>query len=937
MATTQTVLIEFQADLSSLQSGIDTLEQMGLVDKAVADQFKKTNTEIKKQGDVLDQTSRKSQLSIASFSKLSDLMKQYPKTGLQRFLLQIGNELAAAGLKADDFKKKIDPKDTTPKIVTLRQELKLLKDQMQAAAVSGGVLGEEYLRLKKRAGELDDTIRDVANDIKNAGSDTRGIDNVVGSISALAGGFSAVQGAAALFGNESEDLQKALLRVNAAMALATGLQQVSNALTKQGSLTRLADAAATGFQVAAQKIYDVTLKGSIISLKAFKIALAATGIGLVIIGILALAEALKATTSDLEEATDAIDDQNRALESSNALLQRQLSIQLALSEQAGKAESDRLRIQGRSLQAQFANIERSNESLAEQRDGLKSTSEAWFKLNEQIEKNNETLRDLGTQVIVTKINLEKQLADEQKAAADKNKELGEKALAESKKRRAAEFDDFKAGVELKLLATEQGSREELELRKKLAQAQLLIDLEGENVTANQRKLLIQQFFKEKLELEKKFNKEVIAQSLADEKNRLSAELENLNLGEEEKLEVKIAFLQIVAAKEIEEADKNAAKIKAINAKLNADIAVAKVESIKKIASDELALSGATGGIARRALDRVAQDERMKADIRINAIRSLAGIETAAIDRQIKANRDASRVIGADQRALEIEYEQLLDKKAEATEAAEKKITDITISEQKKRRDNDIAYTQATIAGLQQIGEILASMQESEQQSTQNRIDLARRQLDDLVKAGAINEREAERRNKKIEAEERAAKQRAAQQQKSIAVFQALLAIPQAFIAGLTAPFPVGGPVYAAILAGLAAAQAATIASRPIPKFASGKKGSYRGVGEVGEIGAELIQRGDGRMEVATRRQLVYLGSQDKVFTAAETKRMLPGVNHEVMRTAGVVQFDYNKLAKAVSNKGNSTTVNIDKEFISESVASGLSRVNYFDRYYNSKG
>ena len=346
MATTQTVIIDFQADYSSLQSGIDVLEQAGVVNKEVADQFKKTNTEINKQGQAFDKAAASANKDVQSFGKLNDLLKQFPKSGLNRFLLQVGNELSSAGLKASDFYNKLDPKDAVTKQSTLRNELKQVKEQMQQAAITGGVLGEEYKRLKARAGELDDTIKDVANDIANAGSDTRGIDNVVGSISALAGGFSAVQGAAALFGNESEDLQKALLKVNAAMALSTGLQQLANATTKQGSLVRLADTAATYGQIAVQKIYTFVTGRATVATTAFKVALAATGIGLVIVGIIALSNALKETTSDLDAATTAIENQNAAIESSNALLQRQLSIQIARAELAGKAESDLTRIRG---------------------------------------------------------------------------------------------------------------------------------------------------------------------------------------------------------------------------------------------------------------------------------------------------------------------------------------------------------------------------------------------------------------------------------------------------------------------------------------------------------------------------------------------------------------------------------------------------------------
>jgi len=956
MASTQTVIIDFQADFSSVQDAVDILEKTGKVDAELAATFRKTNAEINKQGQALDKTSQAANKDVQSFSKLNDLMKQFPKSGMNRFLLQVGNELAAAGVNAKDFYTILDPKDAVTKQTTLRNELKQVKEQMQQAALAGGVLGAEYLRLKERAGKLDDTIKDVSNDIKNAGSDTRGIDNVVGSISALAGGFSAVQGAAALFGNESEDLQKALLKVNAAMALSTGLQQLANATTKQGSLTRLADVSATYAQIAAQKIYTFVTGQSTKATLGFKIALAATGIGAITLLVLTFITALKSQNTVLESTNKLLEDQKRAYDDLSGAIDLSTRNRIAAAQEAGKGEQELTRITEAGIIKRKAALQANNAELVKQRDGVNSVIKASGKLginnkdltksyntlNDAIGENNKQLAELQTQQNelnsreAVRQNEERKKADEEAIA--RNKELNEKAIAEAAKRRAAEFADFKAGIELQLLAAEQGSIQQLELRKKLLLQELQIALENEDLTNNQRKLLIQTFFKERKELESKYNKDLVAAGIEDEKNRLAASLENLNLQESDKLALKIEFLQLSAAQEIASVEGNAAKILAINAKLNADISAAKVESIRKSANDEAALLSAQGGAGKRALEAVAANERLKADIRLNAIRQLETIEITAIDKQIAANRRASEIIGSDQQALAIEYAQLLDQKAQKTEETEKKITDITVSENQKRQDSNLAYVQATLAGLQEAVDIIGGIQANQQEAAQQAIQRQRTEVDDLLKAGAITEKEAEQRNKRIEAQEKQAKNRAAQQQKNLAVFQALLAIPQAFIAGLTAPFPIGGPIYGGVLAGLAAIQAGIISARPVPKFATGKKGSYSGLGEVGDAGAELIQRADGRMEIARKRTLTYLGSQDKVFTAGETKMMLPKVNKEAINASFPREtFDYEKLAKAVKQKqSGSTTVNIDKEFISESVADGLSRVNYFDRYYSSK-
>lgn len=518
------------------------------------------------------------------------------------------------------------------------------------------------------------------------------------------------------------------------------------------------------------------------------------------------------------------------------------------------------------------------------------------------------------------------------------KTLNEKQLEAARKARALEFEDYQAGIELKLLAAEKGSQEELNLQKSLLRAKLQIDLEGENLSINQRKLLIQQFFKDRIELEKKFNKDLVLASLEDQKNRDAALLENLNLTEEQRLSVKIEYLQLTAAQEILSAEGNAAKIKAINAKLDADISAARIESIRKTAADEAAIASVMTEPRRRALDGVANDERMKLDVRINAINQAADIDKEAINQQIIANRKANDVIGADNKALNTEHVKLLNDFVFVSEAAQKKITAITETENEKRRQADIANIQSTLSALGEVNNILGQFQANSQERTANEIENKKKEVEALLEAGAITEKDARLRNRRIEDEEKKAKTKAAQQQKNLAVFNAFITGAQAIMQAIaSAPTPYNIPAIA-ITGALVAAQIAAIASRPVPKFATGKKGTYKGLAEVGEVGAELIQRADGRMEVATRRQMVYLGSQDKVFTAGETKRMMPFVNKESMAGTKGEKFDYDRLINGLKQKGGTgSVINIDKEFISESVANGLSRVNYFDRYYNSKG
>lgn len=947
MATsTQTVIIDFQSDFSSIQDAVDILEKAGKVDTQLAASFRKANAEIQKQGQAFDKTAQSAGKETQTLSRLDQLMKQFPKSGLNRFLLQVGNEFVKAGVSADLFFKRSKEGNelVLPKFDSLKLQLAAVKKRMEEAAKTSGVLSKEYLALKEQAGQLASAIQNINSDIKNAGSDTRFLDNVVGSISAVAGAYSAAQGAVALFGDGNEDLQKALLKVNAAMAFATGIQQAANSLTKQGSVFRLADAVATGAQTIAQRIYTVAVGQSVGALKAFRIALASTGIGLLIIGIGTLISKLTLGKSKTDDLTKSLQELALANDAVVRSVNRQADLAVALAEERGEKESDVLKI---TLAAKKNEYDANRILENQQREIAINTAKRGKVKKEAADAVNATFEKgiaLSNEIAVLESKIRRTEADEKKKAAEeaaeKNKELNEKALQAAREQRAKDFEDFKAHVELKILAAEKGSEEELKFRQQLLLAQLQIDLEGEKLSLNQKRLLIQQFFKDRAEIENEFNKTLVAAGLEDEKNRLEATLENLNLNEEEKLAVKIDYLNIAAAQEIVSADGNAAKIKAINAKLQADITQTKIDAINKAAQEELRLTAANGGSARRALESVSANEKLKSDVRINAIIQLRDIEIAAIDREIKANRDAAAIKGADQKELDIQYAELMDKKAAKTEETEAKITGIVVDENRKRQESTIAYINATLQGLQQIGDIIAGIQANQQAVTEASISRQRDEIEQLLETGAITEKEAEKRRRKVDEEERAAKNKAAQQTKNLAVFNAFLQIPQAYIAGLTAPPPVGGPIYAAVLAGLAAVQASIIASRPVPRFATGKKGSYKGFGMVGDAGSELIERADGSMEVATKKTITYLGPKDKVFTAGETKRMMPFVNKEAINYDNKNrEINYDKLAAAII-KGykapEGTQINIDKEFISESVANGLGKINYFDRYYSSK-
>ena len=195
---------------------------------------------------------------------------------------------------------------------SLKAKLKSLKQEL--AGLDEG--SEAFNKIAKEAGAVQDKIGDLNKRVNNLASDTRKLDVVVGVAQGIAGGFAAATGAAALFGVESEDLNKTLLKVQSSLALLNGVQQIANTLNKDSAVM-------TSLSSAAQAAYTFVVGTSTGALKLFRIALAATGIGLIIIAIGVLIAKWDDLTKAIGLSTDETDKNTKAVGKSIAELKEQ--------------------------------------------------------------------------------------------------------------------------------------------------------------------------------------------------------------------------------------------------------------------------------------------------------------------------------------------------------------------------------------------------------------------------------------------------------------------------------------------------------------------------------------------------------------------------------------------------------------------------------------
>lgn len=119
-----------------------------------------------------------------------------------------------------------------------RQQSRAFQEAVAQIGLEFGHQSEVFTNFKNQVGESVDTLNDIRDSIKNAASDTRQLDRLIGAATAIAGGFGIAQGAAALFGSENEELQKTFVKLQAVMTILNGLQAIQNELKNKDSILR---------------------------------------------------------------------------------------------------------------------------------------------------------------------------------------------------------------------------------------------------------------------------------------------------------------------------------------------------------------------------------------------------------------------------------------------------------------------------------------------------------------------------------------------------------------------------------------------------------------------------------------------------------------------------------------------------------------------------
>lgn len=188
-----------------------------------------------------------------------------------------------------------------------RQESRAFQEAATKLGLAFDINSEQFQKFRTEVGKGVDDIKDIKDSIKLAASDTKGLDRLIGAAQGLTGAFNVAQGAAALLGDENEELQKTLVKLQAATSILNGLQAVQNELKNKDSVfskvinfLRGQETKLTIAQTEAQAANAVATNAGAAATSRLGLAMKALGIG----AVLAVISGLVYVFNKLGEATE---------------------------------------------------------------------------------------------------------------------------------------------------------------------------------------------------------------------------------------------------------------------------------------------------------------------------------------------------------------------------------------------------------------------------------------------------------------------------------------------------------------------------------------------------------------------------------------------------------------------------------------------------------
>lgn len=238
---------------------------------------------------------------IAEHAKLLAEINKMPEGGARNQLLE---EYRAEGVEIEKVSQQITQykeflSSVKEESKSLTSKLKEVTDEMKVLYDRGEQNSSRYQELTQKAAEYKEA-QDVVNKQVQIASGPQGFNGLINTLTFAAGGFSAVQGAIGLFGGESEDLNKIMLKVQSSLALVVGLQEIQKQVSAEGAFNITVLSRAKQIWAAINLRVATTLGISTVAAQALTATLT-LGLSLAIVGVIAL---LDKASGKLKEQAD---------------------------------------------------------------------------------------------------------------------------------------------------------------------------------------------------------------------------------------------------------------------------------------------------------------------------------------------------------------------------------------------------------------------------------------------------------------------------------------------------------------------------------------------------------------------------------------------------------------------------------------------------------
>ena len=293
---------------------------------------------------------------------------------------------------------KKDLKELVLEIATLSISYQSLSDEEKKSA-DGQALASHIQDLTEKAGVLRDAISDTNQAITNAASDTRGFDQLSGSIQLAIDGFGLATGAAEMLGISSEDLASIQTKLQAAIAASNAMQSIQNTLQAQSAVMQGVMLVQTKLRTVAENLHTAAQGKGVIATTAltaaqwaFNAAASANPIGLIVVAIIAciaavwgLVKAFTAFLGTSEEDIKAYEKQKEAFEEMSKAHDEEIERLKARGATQAELKNEELNNKQEELEAAEALYARASELYDEDDDEYKEALESKKKAQEDYE------------------------------------------------------------------------------------------------------------------------------------------------------------------------------------------------------------------------------------------------------------------------------------------------------------------------------------------------------------------------------------------------------------------------------------------------------------------------------------------------------------------------------------------------------------------------